>query len=117
LWLSGNFSWINRNNNLDAIVSNTLLGRTPQDPRAPRGVIDGNEGSRTEEENIRKFRERVGEYGKPLIMVGSPPQSEQDIKIHMMYHKEGFLVCPQPYRAARALSHANWYRQYLESRK
>ncbi|MFC1900745.1 acetate--CoA ligase family protein [Chloroflexota bacterium] len=103
--------------NLDAIVANTWLGRNYNDPRAPRGVIDSNDKNRSEEENVRKFRERVGEYGKPLIMVGSPPQSEQDINSYLLFHKEGFLVCPQPYRAAMALNHANWYRQYLESRK
>ncbi len=108
--------------NLDAIVANTWLGRGYRDPSAP--VISekpaeamSKEAESREEESVRQFRQRVGQYGKPLIMVGSPPAAQRDINSYLMFHKEGFLVCPQPYRAARALRHLIWYRQYLESRK
>jgi len=49
------------------------------------------------------------------MMIGGYPQTASDLDAYILFHKEGFLIYPQPQRAARVLRHLNWYRQYLET--
>ncbi len=103
--------------NLDAVISNAWMGRTDGRPR--RGAADGKLADITdkEKERVRQFCRQVKEYGIPFFMVGSPPQSPEDLRAYTLYHREGFAVYPQPHRAARTLRHLNWYRHYLETRE
>lgn len=106
--------------NLDALLSNAWLGRMHRVPR--RGIDRVSTSSedkldRSEREYAHEFYQQVMSYGLPLFMVGGYPNSAQDIAAYVTYHREGFLIYPQPYRAARVIRHLVWYREYLESLK
>ena len=107
-----------KDKNLDALLSNAWIGRMHRLPR--RGIervsvdIDDTP-DRSEREHAREFFQQVQKYGVPLYMVGGYPNSASDIAAYVTYHKEGFLIYPQPYRAARVIRHLVWYREYLES--
>ncbi len=104
--------------NLDALLSNAWLGRMHRVPRSgiERVSNDLNETpDQSEQEHAREFFQQVKKYGIPLYMVGGYPNSAQDIAAYVTYHKEGFLIYPQPHRAARVIRHMVWYREYLES--
>jgi len=102
--------------NLDVILSNAWLGRI-------RRVLRGNqptgndETTDNEDERVRELHQQVKKYNKPLIMVGSSPQRPEDLNAFTLYHREGFVIYPEPSRAARALRHLIWYKQYLKSRR
>ncbi|MFC2070648.1 hypothetical protein ACFLTB_05715, partial [Chloroflexota bacterium] len=102
--------------NLDAVISNAWIGRNDRrmNPRSDDNKsVDADE----EAEKVRNFYQQIKEYGLPFFMVGSPPQSPDDLQAYTLFHREGFAVYPQPYRAARALHHLYWYRHYLETRE
>jgi acetyltransferase len=102
--------------NLDALLCNTWLGRINRNPRFARVDADKNPASaESDEEHARKFYSQVRSYGIPLLMVGGNPASADDLEAYTTFHKEGFLIYPQPYRAARTLRHLIWYREYLDS--
>ncbi|UCD08995.1 MAG: CoA-binding protein [Dehalococcoidales bacterium] len=104
--------------NLDALLSNAWLGRIHRTPR--RGIervstdIDDSP-DQSEAQHAREFFQQVRKYDVPLYMVGGYPNSANDIAAYITYHKEGFLIYPQPHRAARVIRHLVWYREYLES--
>jgi len=101
--------------NLDALISNVWLGRINRDPRLGRIFGNTDTSGETDEEYTRKFFQQVGQYDIPLMMIGGYPQTASDLDAYILFHKEGFLIYPQPQRAARVLRHLNWYRQYLET--
>ena len=98
--------------NLDAVISNAWLGRMQRIPRVD-GMGEDSDGQ--EEKHAREFFRQVSRYGLPLMMVGGYPNTAEDIAAYRTYHDAGFLVYPQPQRAARTLRHLVWYREYLES--
>jgi acetyl-CoA synthetase (ADP-forming) len=100
--------------NLDAVISNTWMGRMDSRHRTDVTSME-NDTPDQGDERVRQFCARVKQYGIPFMMVGSPPQSAEDVLAYRFYHKEGFSVFPQPARAARTLKHLNWYRKFLES--
>ncbi len=101
--------------NLDAVISNTLLGRMNRDPRFDMDASKVNTTREKEEENVRQFHQQSMKYGIPLLMVGSPPQFPGELSAYALYHKVGISVYTQPQQAARTLRRLNWYRQYLET--
>lgn len=100
--------------NLDSIISNAWLGRTDRGQR-PGPTTGNNADTSSEKESARNLHDQIKKYGKPFFMVGSPPQQASDLEAYSLYHREGFSVYPQPYRAARTLHHLNRYREYLEA--
>jgi len=101
--------------NLDAVISNAWLGRINRDPRLGRIFTSTDTPKESDEEYTRKFFQQVSQYGIPLLMVGGHPFTENDLASYILFHKEGFLIYPQPQHAAKTLRQLNWYRQYLES--
>ncbi len=104
--------------NLDSLLANTWFGRMNRVPK--RGIERVSTDieytpDNTEQEHARAFFEQVRKYGIPLYMVGGYPNSANDLAAYITYHKEGFLIYPQPHRAARVIRHLVWYREYLES--
>ncbi|MBN2076047.1 MAG: CoA-binding protein [Dehalococcoidales bacterium] len=107
-----------KDKNLDSLLANTWFGRMSRVPRkaierASTDIDDSPEQS--EQEHARQFFLQVQKYDIPLFMVGGYPNSANDIAAYITYHKEGFLIYPQPQRAARVIRHLVWYREYLES--
>jgi acyl-CoA synthetase (NDP forming) len=105
-----------KDKNLDALISNTWMGRGDErrmrmDHTAPEELDDSRDV-----ENVRELYRKVKEYGMPFFMVGSPPQTADDLAAYNLFHREGLVIFPQPHRAARALRHLVRYRQYIESR-
>jgi acyl-CoA synthetase (NDP forming) len=99
--------------NFDIVISNAWLGRVNGMPRGSQSQDNGII-SASEEERVQKFYNRVKQYNKPLIMIGSPPQRPADLTAFALFHREGFVVCMQPRRAARILRYLIAYREYLE---
>jgi acyl-CoA synthetase (NDP forming) len=100
--------------NIDALVSNAWLGKDDERRARMESVRSGAADDAKEVEKIREFRRRVMEYGLPFYMVGSPPQTADDVTAYALFHREGFAVYPQPYRMAKVLGHLNRYRKYLD---
>ncbi|MFC2014577.1 acetate--CoA ligase family protein [Chloroflexota bacterium] len=100
--------------NLDIIISNAWLGRMNRIPQNTP-TAEHNENPDSEKKKVKEFSRQVKKYNKPLLMIGSPPQRPSDLEAFTLFHKEGFLVYPQPNRAAKTLRHMIWYKQYLES--
>jgi len=101
-------------NNIDIILSNAWLGRIRKVLRGTQTTENG-ENIGAQEERVREFYQRVKEYKKPLLMIGSSPQQPADLDAFTLYHREGFVVYPEPSRAAKTLSQLIWYKQYLKS--
>ena len=105
-----------KDRNLDAVISNSWLGHFRRARRFNKDDADDyNHG--VKEEEARSIRKQFSKYDKPLLMVSSQPQRPDDLRNYTLYHREGFSIFPQPFRAARTLRHLNWYREYLESSK
>jgi len=104
--------------NLDSLLANTWFGRMNRIPRKgiERVSTDIEDSpDQSEQEHARTFFQQVQKYGMPLFMVGGYPNSANDLAAYITYHKAGFLIYPQPHRAARVIRHLVWYREYLES--
>jgi acetyltransferase len=68
-----------------------------------------------EERNLGLLRQRVREYGKPVLMVKPAVEFANDPEVSSLFRREGIPVYPSPRRAARVLSHLVWYRRYLDA--
>ncbi len=68
-----------------------------------------------EERNIKLIREKVDEYGKPVVMMWQTRGMGNDPEISSLFRRERILVHTNARRAARVIRHLVWYRQYLDA--
>lgn len=64
-----------------------------------------------QKENLRMVKKWANEYGKPVFVV----TLVKDEEASSFLRREGIAACPNPHRAARALSHLLWYKHYLDA--
>jgi acyl-CoA synthetase (NDP forming) len=79
------------------------MGLTPQQIK---------EAEEKDVRNLRLIREKIDQYGKPVILMWQSGSSNDP-----QFRKERLPVYSNARRAARALHHLVWYRKYLEDNK
>jgi acetyltransferase len=67
----------------------------------------------SEENNLSLLRQRVDEYGKPVLLVAPSVEFAADPEAAAILHREGIPIYQNPRQAARVLKHLSWYRRYL----
>ncbi|MBN1190087.1 MAG: CoA-binding protein [Dehalococcoidales bacterium] len=67
------------------------------------------------EKNLRDIRQKMEEYGKPVILVGVATSVITDPEAASLLRRERIPVIPNSRRAARVIKHLSWYKQYLQN--
>ena len=67
-----------------------------------------------DEKNIRLVREKIEQYGKPVILMWQWRGSSGDSDLGKLLQRERMMVYSNARQAARVMRHLVWYRRYLE---
>jgi len=68
-----------------------------------------------EEKNLKLLREKVEQYGKPVVLMWQMRGINTDQDVSSLFRRERIPVYANARRAARVIRHIVWYREYLDA--
>jgi acetyl-CoA synthetase (ADP-forming) len=103
--------------NVDAILLQAPVGFSTERLSAVFSQEEMRAFREKEKNNLSLLRKRIGELGKPVLMVKPAVEYASDPEVFSLFRREGIPVYPSPRRAARVLDHLAWYKRYLDTNK
>jgi acyl-CoA synthetase (NDP forming) len=101
--------------NIDAILLQVPVGHSTKSLSSMLNTSEIRAVKEAEDSNLRMLRQRIKEYGKPVLVVKPAVEFGADPETFSLFRREGIPVYPSPRRATRVLKHLVWYKRYLDA--